>query len=244
MEQLCDREQLDIGRRGVRIPRGTTGGRLSNLYLDHGNGYINLWLCDKLHVPTCEHTAREEACMGHDPNVNFLVLVLYWCYLKYKVLLEKTEQRLFRSSLRICQSKPEIISNQIIKAKHQIQVIGSSIFSFIYSLICLFLVFSDKFSPCSPGWSPALPALASWIRESRFRCQGNQIPSQHETKIIYLKAALTQWFIKNLARANKMAQEIQVPAFNHWSGCGKEQIPTSCLQQQQHGCTRPHTLDK
>lgn len=133
MEQLCDQEQLDIGRRGVRIPRGTTGGRLSSLYLDHGDGYINLWLCDKLHVTTCEHTAREEACMGHDPNVSFLVLVLYECYLKYKVLLEKTELRLFRSSLRICQSKPEIISKLIIKAKHQIQVIGSSIF-YLYIL--------------------------------------------------------------------------------------------------------------
>lgn len=245
MEQLCDREQLDIGRKGVRIPQGTTGGRLSSLYLDHGNGYINIWLCDKLHVPTYEPTAREEACMGHDPKVNFLVLVLYECYLKYKVLLRKTEQRVFRSSLRICQSKPEIISNQIIKAKHQIQVIGSSIFYFYIPLICLFLVFSDKFSPCSPGWSPALPALASWILESRFRHQGNQIPSQHEKKIIHLKAALTEWFIKNLARANEMVQEIQEPAFNHGSGCGKEQIPTSCLQQQQQrGCTRPHTLDK
>lgn len=45
--------------------------------LDHGDGDINIWLCDKLHVTTCEHTAREETCMGHDPNVNFLVVVLY-----------------------------------------------------------------------------------------------------------------------------------------------------------------------
>lgn len=143
MEQLCDREQLDIGRKGVRTPQGTTGGRLSSLYLDHGDGSINIWLCDKLHVTTCEHPAREEARMGHDPKVNFMVLVLYECYLKYKVLLGKTEQRVFRSSLCICRGNPEIISNQIIKAKHQIQVIGSSIFYLYIPLICLFLVFSE-----------------------------------------------------------------------------------------------------